>query len=249
MLKLIIIEDEVHVRNSLEKIIQNYCTDIEIIEKCDSVSSGLLAIYKNNPDIVFLDINLPDGSGFDILSKLSTISFKLIFITAYQEFAIKAIKFCALDYILKPFDISEIVEAVNKAKVKINEELNLVQVQTLLSNFSTQKTDIKKIILKTNESIHVIDIQNIIRCEADNNYTNFYLKDNKKLLVSNTLKDYEVMLSDFKFIRVHQSHLINLNFVVRLDKREGFTLVMSDNSHIPVSARKRNLLLEIFDNL
>ncbi len=247
MRKIVIIDDENKARNTIENIILSGVKDVVIVEKADGVQTGLISILKHKPDIVIMDINLGNGTGFHILKELTSIDFKLIFITAYHEYAIKAFKFSALDYLLKPVDPFELIATVEKAKSELAIKDNAMKIEAFFANFENIKNEVKKIVLKTTESIHLINVQDIIRCESDNNYTKFFLKDNKKLLVSNTLKDYEEILSEYNFARVHQSHLVNLNYVTRLDKRDGFTLIMLDNSQIPVSARKRNQLLEIFD--
>ncbi len=249
MIKIIIIDDEARARSAIEKIIVTNVKDVEIVDKADNVENGLNSILRNKPQIVLLDINLPDGTGFDLLRQLPKVDFKLIFITAHEEYAIKAIKFSALDYIVKPIDIGELVTAIENAKNEIVDANNNLKIEAFLANFENIKNDIKKIVLKTADSIHLVNVQNIIRCEADNNYTNFYINDNKKIFVSNTLKEYEEMLTPYNFFRVHQSHLINLNYISKFDKKDGGYLVMTDKSQIPVSARKRHLLLELFDRL
>jgi len=249
MVKIIIIDDESRARSAIENIILSNLKDVEIVDRGEDVKSGLAAILKHKPDIVLLDINLPDGTGFDILRQLPKIDFKLIFITAHEEYAVKAIKFSALDYIVKPIDVTELIASVERAKNDVIDENNNLKIEAFLANFENIKNDVKKIVLKTSDSIHLVNVQNVIRCEADNNYTNFYLNDNKKILVSNTLKEYEDLLAPYNFFRVHQSHLINLNYISKFDKKDGGSLVMTDKSQIPVSARKRHLLLELFDRL
>jgi two-component system LytT family response regulator len=249
MTKILIIEDENKARKAIVNIIKSNIKDVEILDKAEDVQSGLSAIILEKPDIVLLDINLGNGSGFDILKQLPKINFKLIFLTAYQEYAIKAIKFSALDYILKPFDPYELISAIERAKTEIVDQNNSLKIETFLANFENIKKEIKKIVLKTSDSIHIVNVQNIIRCEADNNYTNFHLNDNKKILVTNTLKEYEEMLSPYNFMRVHQSHLINVNYISRFDKKDGGYVVMSDKSNIPVSSRKRQILLDMFDKM
>jgi len=249
MIKIIIIDDESRARIAIENIILSNLKDVEIVDRAEDVKSGLNSILKHKPNIVLLDINLPDGTGFDILRQIPKIDFKLIFITAHEEYAVKAIKFSALDYIVKPIDVSELIAAVERARNEVIDESNNLKIEAFLTNFENIKNEVKKIVLKTSDSIHLVNIQNIIRCEADNNYTHFYLNDNKKILVSNTLKEYEELLGQYNFFRVHQSHLINLNYIAKFDKKDGGSLVMTDKSQIPVSARKRHLLLEFFDRL
>jgi two-component system LytT family response regulator len=186
-----------------------------------------------------------DGTGFDLLKKFEKISFRVIFITAHEEHAIKAFKFSALDYILKPITAGELLNAVEKFKdLRIKEDTGLK-----LSAFLSNLDKIKKIVLKTAESIHIVNVKNIIRCESDVNYTTFYMENGEKLLVSKTLKEYADLLESSGFYRPHQSHLINLEHILRYDKSEGGHLVMADESIVPVSSRKKEELFRIFDQL
>lgn len=186
-----------------------------------------------------------DGTGFDLLKKFEKISFKVIFITAHEEHAIKAFKFSALDYILKPLTAGELLNAVEKViDLKQKEETELK-----LSAFLSNLDKIKKIVLKTAESIHIVQVKNIIRCEADVNYTTFFLDNDDKLVVSKTLKEYSELLEPSGFYRTHQSHLVNLDHILRYDKTEGGHLVMADESIVPVSSRKRDNLFKVFENM
>jgi two-component system LytT family response regulator len=219
--------------------------ELDIIGQADSVSSGIEILKRTKPNIVLLDINLADGTGFDILKKLDQISFKIIFITAHEEYAVQAFKFSAVDYILKPIVAGELIDAVERASKAIQREDTELKLGALFSNLEK----IKKIVLKTAESIHIINIKNIIRCEADVNYTTFYLENSEKLMVSKTLKEYAELLEPSGFFRTHQSHLVNLDHVLRFDKTEGGHLVMDDESIVPVSSRKRETLFSVFEKM
>jgi two-component system LytT family response regulator len=245
MTRAIIIDDELESRNAILNILNDFCDNVSIVTQAENVSEGINAIEKEKPDVIFLDIQMPDGSGFDLLEKVSNIDFQVIFITAHDQFALKAIKFSALDYILKPVDPQQLIDAVNKIKAP-ETDINTIthKIQTLLRN----KNGFERITLPTFEGFRFINIKDIIRCEADNNYTNFYLNSGEKILVTKTLKEYDETLSDLDFIRVHQSHLINVKFVDRYIKGDGGTLVMADGSEVDVSRRRKDDFLKKMDS-
>jgi two-component system LytT family response regulator len=247
MKKALIIDDEQRTRELIAKMIDSFDLGITAIPAGENVKSGLLAIEEHKPDIVFLDIQMPDGTGFDLLKAIPNKNFEVIFITAHEEFAIKAIKFSALDYILKPIDPEELRGAVERALEGMSQQKETPQFEALQNNINpTQK---KRLVLKTQESVHVVDLDHIIRCEADRNYTSFFLTEGKKILVSRTLKEYETLLTGHSFLRVQQSHLINLNFVDRYDKGNGGSVVMKDGSEVPLSSAKRDIFFQIIENL
>lgn len=234
MTKAIIVEDEQKIREGLISLITDYCENIEIIAEAETVKKALSEINKHKPDIIFLDVRLPDGTGFDILEKLGKIKSKIIFVTSYSDYALKAIKYSAIDYILKPVIPEELVEAVEKAEAFIEKENSYVE----LSSFYEQnnKEIPSKIVLKTKQEAFYVDIDEIIYCTADVNYTNIVLTDKRKILVAKTLKFYQEILEEHKFIRIHQSFLINPNHVVSL---VGDKLKMSNGDFADVSRRKK----------
>jgi two-component system LytT family response regulator len=246
MIKALIIDDENRTRELIAKMIHSFGLNVEALPLGENVESGIAAIEEIHPDIVFLDIQMPDGTGFDVLNRVAERNFEVIFITAHEEFAIKAIKFSALDYILKPVDPTELRAALERAIETIGLKKEEVQFETLNFNMQSPK---KRLVLKTQESVHVVELDHIIRCEADRNYTSFYLIEGKKILVSRTLKEYETLLSGSNFLRVQQSHLINLNFVDRYDKGDGGCVVMKDGSEVPLSPAKRDVFFKILENL
>jgi two-component system LytT family response regulator len=190
---------------------------------------------------------MPDGNGFDVLRRTQFKNFDIIFITAFQEFAIQAIKFSALDYILKPIDMEELQNAVVRAIDAKHQSSDESQFSVLQNNI--QPNQKRKLVLKTLESIHVVDIENIIRCEADKNYTSFFLAEGKKILVSKTLKDYDTLLSGHSFFRAQQSHLININFIERYDKQDGGYVIMKDGASVPLSPAKKEQFFKLLENL
>ncbi len=249
MIRGIIVEDERHSRETLRGMLDRYCKNVEIVAETDSYRGGLKEIREHNPDVVFLDIQMPDGSGFRMLEELDEIDFEIIFTTAFDQFAIKAIKYSALDYLLKPIDPEELVRALKKVETKLSHQKVNQNIQVLLDNIKARDADPHKIILSTSEKIHIIETDQIIRCESDNYYTNFFLSDGKKILVSKTLKENEQLLSDHNFIRPHKSHLVNVKFIKGFLKYDGGYIEMTDGSRIPVSRRKREKIIEVITHL
>lgn len=246
-MKALIIDDEKRTRELIAKMIESFDLGIETFPIGENVASGFAAIESIHPQLVFLDIQMPDGTGFDLLKMIPNKNFEVIFITAHEEFAIKAIKFSALDYILKPVDAEELRSAVERAIESLHHKKEESQFEALNTNM--QPTQKRRLVLKTQESVHVVDLDKIIRCEADRNYTSFYMAEGKKILVSKTLKDYETLLSGHNFLRVQQSHLVNLDYVDRYDKGNGGSVVMKDGSSVPLSPAKRDVFFKILENL
>lgn len=238
--RALIIDDITEARKNLRRDINDWCTEIEIIGEADGVLSGAKEIRKHKPDLVFLDIQMQDGTGFDLLDILGELALKVIFTTASDAFAVKAFRYAAVDYLLKPIDPDELKAAVNKLKERPPSSENLLLLKEQLKGNKTQQ----RIALHTTDKIHVIAIKDIQRCESDGNYTHFYLKDKSKLLVTRTLKEFDELLSPLGFLRVHQSHLVNLSEVKEFIKRDGGYLVMKDGNAVEVSTRKRQEVIE-----
>lgn len=234
--RALIIDDIPEARSNLRRDLANWCPELEIVGEAEGVVSGAREIRRLCPDLVFLDIQMQDGSGFDLLDILGEVPLHVIFITASDAFAVKAFRYAAVDYLLKPIDPDELKAAVAKLQSKKQQALENLQLlrQQLHGNPSPQR-----IALHTQDKIHVINIDEIQRCESDGNYTHFYLRDKSRLLVTRTLKEYDELLSPLGFLRVHQSHLVNLSQVKEFNKRDGGYLVMKDGSAVDVSTRKR----------
>lgn len=248
MIKAIIIDDESNNQELISNLLTTYAENIHVVALANSVETGFNAINDHHPDLIFLDIQMPDGTGFDLLKKFDKINFKIIFVTAHQEFAIEAFKFSALDYLLKPLSPSNLIEAVKKVEGSINtEDLNL-KLKILLNNISEPIKNKKKIVLKTMERIYSVDINDIIRFESDGGYTKVYLVDGKRIMVSRTMKEFDDLLLDVGFLRVHHSHLVNMNHLFCFEKVEGH-VIMKDESIVPVSNRKKDQLLELLNML
>jgi two-component system, LytTR family, response regulator len=241
MIKAVIIEDEKKSAELLAQLLQKNCPDISVVGRAENVKEGIGLVNKLHPELIFLDVMMPDGSGFDVLEKIGNLKFEVIFTTATDKFAVKAIKYSALDYLLKPIATEELVNAVNKVSERhksiggANEE----NLRSLLENVRQNESQFSKITLPTGHAYEIVLIKDIIRCEANDNYTNVYLASGKKFLVSGTLKHYEDLLPANDFTRVHHSHLINMNHMVRFVKEDGGYAVMSDGSQVEVSRRKR----------
>ncbi|WBX72024.1 LytR/AlgR family response regulator transcription factor [Tenacibaculum retecalamus] len=237
-LTAIIVDDMPSALKMLQNDIIKHHKEIEIIGTAKSVVEAAVLLRKKQPDILFLDIMLGDGTGFDVLEIHPNLSSKIIFVTASDEFAIKAFKFAAIDYILKPYSNEDLSNAINKAKIQIKPDKEQLTVLQQSINQPNQRP--KKISLSTSDKIIVVNLDDIIRCKSDNNYTEFFLIDNQKILVGKTLKYFADMLKEFDFIRVHQSHLINTQYIKEFIKSDGGYLVLKNKKTIPVSVRKRN---------
>ena len=245
-LKAIIVEDEEASRETLDNYITKYCPEVDVLGMADSVKSGLEAINKHNPDVVFLDIEMPYGNAFDLLDSLEEIKFEIIFVTAYRDYAIKALNLSAAYYILKPIDIDELVSAVDKIIARKKEGGENFHTKILMDNIKSNTIQHKKIVLPQMDGFEVINVNEIIRAEANDNYTNFYLTNGKTFLVSKTLKHFDELLSDFDFIRTHKSHLVNLQYITKYIKGKGGQVRMTDDSYIDVSSTRKKELLERF---
>lgn len=248
-LKAIIVEDEKHSRETLKNLLEEFCTDIDVINSAVSVNEAVTKISELNPDVVFLDIELQTGTGFDVLTQLKDIKFEVIFTTAFEQYAIKAVKFSSLDYLLKPIDIEELQIAVEKAKQLKNQEVYKKQLETLMLNLKQQKPKLNKICLATSDGFEFINVNDIIYCKAEGSYTTFILNNNAKLLVSKHLKEYENLLLEQYFMRVHNSFLINLKEVKKYIKADGGYIIMNNNDTVSISRSKKEGFLEIMSAL
>jgi two-component system LytT family response regulator len=241
--RVIIVDDEDGARESLSDLLEKYVPNVKIVAKAESSASAYEKIGKYKPDLVFLDIEMPFGNGFDLLERMQPVDFNIIFVTAYDHYAIKAIKFSALDYLLKPVDLDELRSAVERHR-QSPQPVSRESYQNLLENLEPENKT-KKIALPDNSGITFVDIDDIIRCESDGNYTRFFLATGRKILVSKTLGEFENLLSDEGFFRVHRSHLINLSKITRFQKSDGGHVELSDGSKVEVSRRKRGAFVEM----
>ncbi|MBO5809775.1 MAG: response regulator transcription factor [Bacteroidales bacterium] len=248
MIRCVIVEDEEMARQVLKSLLAQYCPDVMICAEADDITSGQEMIEAFRPDLVFLDIEMPGGSGFKLLNNIKDVDFEVVFITAYEQFAIKAIRHDALDYLLKPVDPKELVAAVEKVKDAKYKKTLKRQYDTLLKNIDPEQLVVKKISISTSDKIHLIEVDDIIRCESDNYYTIIYFKDGTSLLVSKTLKEMEQKLEEYDFVRTHKSHLVNMRCIMNFIKDE-MMVVMTDGVKVPVSKRKKEKIVEVINNL
>ena len=246
MIRAIIVEDEQRSANVLKTFIERYCEGVEVISHESTVKGGTEAIERLQPDLVFLDVELPDGSGFNVLEHFPGNELNIIFVTAYEHYAFKAIKACAIDYLLKPVDIDDLVKAVNKAKLEIGTADVEKKKAALLYNFKQKGGYHQKIALPTMEGIIFVQLQDIVLCKAEGNYTQVYLQKEPDILVSKPLSHFEEILDEQQFCRTHQSYLVNLSHVEKYIKGRGGYLIMSNGMNVEVSARLKNELLDRF---
>ncbi len=249
MIRTIIIEDEANSSSFLQNILNSYFKNVEVLAVCKNNTEAKAAIEQLKPELVFSDIELEGESVFNMLQQLETISFEVIFTTAFEKYAIRAIKFSALDYLLKPFGKDDLEEALQHYQQKQNKQQQAPQFDALFHNLKQLHSDSKKIALPASNGLTIISLKEIIRCQSDINYTWFYLVTKNKILVTKTLKEYEELLSDYDFIRIHNSHLINLHHVKNYSKGEGGTVTMSDGSVVDVSRRKKEEFLKKLEAL
>ncbi len=249
MLRVVIIDDETRSRETIREMLDIYCADIEVVAEGHDVKSGIQVIKQHNPDLVLLDIKMPDGSGFDLIRQIMPVKFKLIFITAFEEYAIRAFKFNALDYITKPIDPTEMQAAIEKAVNAVEgSDLNN-KIKTLMEQYMRPaQTDDARIVLKTADVLHLVELKNIVRVTSERNYTVFILNEGENIMVSKSIKEYTEFLEKNNFFRIHQSHLINLVYLRKFVKDE-LVCVMKDNSEVPVSYRKKEELLKRLNSM
>ena len=252
MITAILIDDDNNLRAGMKSLLTRYAPEIKIIGEADSVKTGAALLLQNAPQVVFLDIHLGDGSGFDLLeevNKKGKLLSQIVFITAHEQYAIKAFRFSALDFLLKPVDPDELQKVIAKIKTVLDKTSSVAHIDLLLENIRKKVDNFKRIALSTSDGIHLFEISDIIRCESEDNYTKFFIKNSKPILISKTLKEYEELLTEHGFERIHQSHLINLAYLKSYIKKDGGYVIMADESHLPVSQRKKDRLQEMIKGI
>ncbi len=232
-----IVDDESHNIENLTHLLQTHCPNIEVVGSAISIKEALTGIHATKPDLLFLDIRLTNETGFDLLQQIVHSPIEVIFITAYDQYGVQAIKFAALDYLLKPVDSEELVKAVQKASETLSYKKQNEQLLFLVQELSADKT--KKIALPTQEAIRYVEVAAIVRCEASNNYTYIFLQDGEKILIAKTLKEYADLLPPTEFLRTHQTHLVNRNYIKSWLKEDGGMLLLTNGTTIPVSRVNR----------
>jgi len=241
-LATLIVDDEPDAVNFISSIIREYCPQLEIIGTAASPSEGVKIIHLRQPELVFLDVEMPQGTGFELLAQFPEKSFDVIFITAFNHYAIKAIKFSAVDYILKPININEFIGAVDKViQKRFSSTTRNTNYATLLENLRTDMPS--KLAIPTSDGMEYLKTKEIVRIEADRSYSWFYLLDKRKILVSKNLKEFQELLNEQQFFRSHNSHLVNLEYVKKFIRREGCIIVMDDGAQVPLSKSRRDIFL------
>ena len=245
MIKAIIVEDEPNSRKTLTLMLNRFSEEIELIDVCPGPQEGMESIAKNKPQLVFLDIEMPEFNGFEMLKKIGNINFEVIFTTAYDQYAIDAIRLSALDYLLKPIDEEDLGNAIEKCKRTIHQKKSNERYEVLYNNLGSKTAMEKTIILSAVDGLSVIKTNDIVRCEASRRYTKFYLQNKETMLMSRPLKDYEELLPATDFFRIHESHLINLNYLKKYIRGEGGQVILTDNTELDVARRRKDDFLKI----
>ena len=241
-MKTVIVDDRNSIREFITQLLFNV-DGIEVVGEAENVAKAITLINKAKPELILLDIQLPDGNGFEILEGLTYNEYKVIFVTSHEEFAIRAFKYRALDYVVKPIDPEVFYSAIEKAKSHFSAGDQQLKITSLIENLTGNKTS-KKLVLNTQETVHVVNSDEISRCESDGSYTWVYFQE-RKIMISRKLKDFEEMLSGLSFYRSHRSHLINLNYVDRYEKKDGGYIIMKDNTSVPLSSAKKEEFFEL----
>jgi two-component system LytT family response regulator len=245
MIRTFIIDDEQHCIDRLKHLLDEHCSaSVQLVDTFKSIDDGMTAIKKYQPELVFLDVQLHDKTGFDLLRQFDEINFDVIFTTAHEKYAVQAFKFSAIDYLLKPVDSDDLVQAVNKLQQKISKEDVSKKFDALFHNLKNIQSNSKRITVPTMKGLEFLQVNDIIRCQSDINYTTIFLKDKQKLMVAKTLKEFEELLTEHNFYRIHNSHLINLSYIKSYNKGKGGTVTMCDNSEIEVSTRRKDDFLK-----
>lgn len=239
-LRAVVIDDEKRSRNVLIRMLEQFCTDVDVVGTADGVEAGKAAIREHRPDLVFLDVEMPPSTGFDVLKDLDHPDFQVIFVTAHDHYAVKAIRFSALDYLLKPVDIEELRAAVRKAGERRKEKSGGEQMDALFQNLRNAHA---RVGLPTKGGIVFVQIPDIVRCEAESNYTHIVLQNGRRLMAAKTLGEFEDLFKQSGFVRIHQSHLVNLSHVVQYLRGDGGSVILTDGTSLDVSRRHKQDLL------
>jgi len=242
-IRALIVEDEKSTRAVLVELINQFCPKLEIVGEATSVKNAIDLIDSCNPELVFLDIKMGDGTGFEVLEQIAPINFEIIFTTAYEDYALKAIKYSCLDYLIKPIDINELTLAVNKVKIKVPKSSSNKNATNFINEFDKSRP-FDRIGLPTKDGVKYVETANIIYCKADGPYTHIYFNDNNKILISKTLKHFESLLSSESFKRSHRSFIVNIKYIERYERVDGGCLVLKNGKVIPISRRLKASLLE-----
>lgn len=243
MYTAVIVDDELNCRENLTFLLEENCPVLEIAGNAGSVSEAVRLVQEIKPDVLFLDIEIGEGSGFDVIRQMTDHRPEVVFTTAYSDYAIKAFKFSAVDYLLKPIDIDELVHAVARVKDRLDNKRKAVNLDTLFSNYFNREKKAKRIGLSVQNGVHYYSMGEIIRLQSNSNYTTFFLTGNRSVVVSKTMKEYEELLAEQGFVRLHQSHIINMEHLVQYVKSDGGYVILSDQSTVPISKNYKDLFI------
>ncbi|MDF2188760.1 LytTR family DNA-binding domain-containing protein [Paraflavitalea sp. CAU 1676] len=246
MIRAVLIDDEPKNNRILKLMLEEFCPQLTIEGQADNAEEGVTLIQETEPDLVFLDIEMPFGSGFDLLDRLKPVNFEIIFITAFNNYSLKAIKYSALDYLLKPVSIDELIAAVNKAAEKIKARQVNTRIENLLYNLKKPAAAVQKLALPSKEGYVFVSLSDIIRCESKNGYAVFHIKGMEKITSSKNIKEYESLLQDDMFLRIHNSHIININYVAKYHRGRGGLIEMEDGTTLEVATRRKEELMARF---
>ena len=246
MITSLLVDDDLKNIRVLRGLLNEFCPQVEIIAEANGIEEAIAHVHKLKPALVFLDIEMPYGNGFEMLDQLMPIDFEVIFITAYDNYAIKAFKYCALDYLLKPVNIQELQQAVKKAEERVLTKDTNLKLEMFLKKIKPGQTEIQRIAVPGMEGLTFVDVKNIIRCESDGNYTHIYLQPKQKITSSRNIKEFEELLPENIFCRIHHSHLVNLNYIKKYFKGRGGHVIMEDDTTIEVASRRKENFLSRF---
>ena len=247
-MRTVLVDDDTVARENLKTMLSIYAPQVKVVAEADGVKAGLACIREAKPELVLLDVEMKDGTGFDLLSFYGQLDFKVIFVTGHDAYAIRAFKISAIDYVLKPVDPDDLVSALKKAQQTADRNEQQIKVTNLVQN-NRENFSNQKIVLKDAETVYLVSVKDIVRCESETNYTRFYLADGRVIMVSKTLKEYDTLFEGQNFFRAHQSHLINLVHFDRYEKKDGGTVFMKDGSALPVAVRKKEGLMNALEKL
>jgi two-component system LytT family response regulator len=247
MVKAVIIQNDDRTIDLITKTIESLCPNVGLVATAKDVKSGIGIINEHEPDLVLIDIKQNDGTGFELVDHFKPPEFKVIFFSNYPDYAIKAIRYNAIDYLTKPIKEEDLAQAVKKAEdmIRFEEKLHAKALGESIKNLNNTH----RLVLKSSDQIHLIDTNDIVHIEADGNYSTFYLVDGRKIVISKSTKEFEEQLLDQGFHRIHKSHIVNINRMNYFDKADGGTLVMCNGDEVPVASRKRDMLMELFESL
>ncbi len=245
-IRAILVDDEEASRITLRNYLGKYCPDVELLGEAENIQEGHALITKLNPELVFLDVEMPFGNAFDLLEKFDELPFETIFVTAFSQYALQALNLSASHYLMKPVNIEELIEAVEKVSIAIKQQSSIKTSNILLENLHIENKQLRKMVLPTMEGFEVVVLKDVVRCQANDNLTDIHLSEGTRRTVSRTLKFYEGVLSEYDFVRVHKSHLINLNFVKQYRKGKGGDITLADGSVVPLAPTRREDFLSRF---